>query len=384
VRVPVEGDFTSRLRSPAVAARVGLWLGVCFGICFVTGLLSHWSQLALPPVPVPTSPAWGYRLTQGLHVVTGTAAVPLLLVKLWSVYPRLFARLPSGSLRRLAAEAAERASVGVLVAAALFQLATGLANTAGWYPWPFSFRSTHYAVAWVAVGALLVHVAVKLRRIRRALRSDVEDDALDRPAAAATSGLSRRGLLRATWTAAAVAVLATAGGTVGWLREVSVLAVRSGDGPQGVPVNKSALAAGVVDTARDAAYRLTIAHGDREVSLSRDELAALPQATEELPIACVEGWSATGAWTGVRVRDLLALVDAPERSDVEVTSLQRSGPFRVTTLPANFAADPRSLLAVALAGEPLALDHGYPCRLVAPNRPGVLQTKWVARLEVRG
>jgi DMSO/TMAO reductase YedYZ molybdopterin-dependent catalytic subunit len=366
-----------------VAARVGLWLGVCFGICFVTGLLSHWSQLALPPVPVPTSPAWGYRLTQGLHVVTGTAAVPLLLVKLWSVYPRLFARPPSGSLRRLAVEAAERASVGVLVAAALFQLATGLANTAGWYPWPFSFRSTHYATAWVAVGALLLHVAVKLPRLRQALRSDVEDDALDRPEAAATSGLSRRGLLRATWTAAAVAVLATAGGTVGWLREVSVLAVRSGEGPQGVPVNKSALAAGVVDTARDPAYRLTVAYGDREASLTRAELEALPQASEELPIACVEGWSATAVWTGVRVRDLLALVGAPARSDVEVTSLQPRGPFRATTLPANFAADPRSLLALALAGEPLALDHGFPCRLVAPNRPGVLQTKWVARLEVR-
>jgi DMSO/TMAO reductase YedYZ molybdopterin-dependent catalytic subunit len=51
-------------------------------------------------------------------------------------------------------------------------------------------------------------------------------------------------------------------------------------------------------------------------------------------------------------------------------------------LQANFAADDRTLLALGLAGEPLALDHGYPCRLIAPNRPGVLQTKWVERLEV--
>ena len=41
--------------APPSTARVGLWLGVCFGICFVTGLVSHWSQLALPPVPVPTA-----------------------------------------------------------------------------------------------------------------------------------------------------------------------------------------------------------------------------------------------------------------------------------------------------------------------------------------
>ena len=31
---------------------------------------------------------------------------------------------------------------------------------------------------------------------------------------------------------------------------------------------------------------------------------------------------------------------------------------------------------------PLHIDHGYPARLIAPNRPGVQQTKWVARLEV--
>lgn len=34
-------------------------------------------------------------------------------------------------------------------------------------------------------------------------------------------------------------------------------------------------------------------------------------------------------------------------------------------------------------GEPLHIDHGFPCRLIAPNRPGVLQTKWVTTLEVR-
>jgi DMSO/TMAO reductase YedYZ molybdopterin-dependent catalytic subunit len=40
------------------------------------------------------------------------------------------------------------------------------------------------------------------------------------------------------------------------------------------------------------------------------------------------------------------------------------------------------MLALELNGETLALDHGYPVRLIAPNRPGVLQTKWVSRIEV--
>ena len=63
---------------------------------------------------------------------------------------------------------AEKASIAVLVAASIFQLVTGLANSAQWYPWSFSFRSTHYAVAWIAIGSLVVHIAVKLPIIRGA------------------------------------------------------------------------------------------------------------------------------------------------------------------------------------------------------------------------
>lgn len=380
--VPTEEAFTSRLRSAAVTARIGLWLGVCFAIAFVTGLISHYAQNPDQPVPFPTSPAWGYRVTQGLHVIAGTAAVPLLLVKLWTVYPKLFARPPFGNLRRLAVEGLERASIGVLVAAAVFQLASGLANSAQWYPWAFSFRSTHYAVAWVAIGALLVHVAVKLPVIRTALAGDVDDTSQDRPGATTAGVLSRRGLLRTTWLAAGVAVLATAGSTVPLLRRVSVLGVRSGDGPGGVPVNRSAAAAGVTAAATSASYLLTVGYGDHEVTLSRADLLAMDQRTEDLPIACVEGWSAGATWTGVRLRDLLDLVAAPAGSDVRVESLQQGGHYRVTELPGNFADDDRTLLALALNGETLALDHGYPARLIAPNRPGVLQTKWVARLDV--
>jgi DMSO/TMAO reductase YedYZ molybdopterin-dependent catalytic subunit len=277
---------------------------------------------------------------------------------------------------------AERASVGVLVAAAVFQLATGLANAAQWYPWSFSFRGTHYAVGWIAVGALVLHVAVKLPVIRRALGSDVESTVDDRPEATTPGALSRRGLLRTTWLAAGVAVLATAGSTVPLLRRVSVLGVRSGDGPGGIPVNRSAAAARVTASATSPAYRLTLVHGDRQRTLTLADLAALPQRTESLPIACVEGWSAGGDWTGVRLRDLLDLVGAPPGRDVHVESLQQRGPYRRTTLPANFADDGRTLLALRLAGEPLAIDHGYPARLIAPDRPGVLQTKWVHRIEV--
>jgi DMSO/TMAO reductase YedYZ molybdopterin-dependent catalytic subunit len=43
----------------------------------------------------------------------------------------------------------------------------------------------------------------------------------------------------------------------------------------------------------------------------------------------------------------------------------------------------KALLATHLNGERLNLDHGYPLRLISPNRPGVLNTKWLTRIEVQ-
>jgi DMSO/TMAO reductase YedYZ molybdopterin-dependent catalytic subunit len=116
--------------------------------------------------------------------------------------------------------------------------------------------------------------------------------------------------------------------------------------------------------------------------LTRAQLAELPQRTHRLPIACVEGWSRNATWAGVAIADLLALVGADPASVVRVRSLQTRGAFASSELPADFSSDPRTLLALELNGETLDLDHGYPCRIIAPNRPGVLQTKWVTSLEV--
>ncbi len=380
-RVPRETDFTSRLRSPAVSARIGVWLGAMFAVAFLTGLISHVAQSPSPWFPLPTRPSWGYRVTQGLHVATGTAAIPLLLVKLWTVFPKLFARIPKGTGPRLLV-GAERLSVTVLVGAAIFQLASGLANSAQWYPWAFSFRATHLAMGWVAIGALIVHIAVKLPVIRQALAADLEDTSADPSTASPAGALSRRGLLRSTWVAAVAAVGLSVGSAVPLLRDVSLFGVRSGRGPAGIPINMSAAAAGVISTALSPAYRLLVICGNRKIELSRDELKSMPQTSAVLPIACVEGWSASGTWQGVRVRDLLTLVGAPTDRDIRVVSLQQEGAFRETTLPARFAGDSLTLLALSLNGEELAIDHGYPVRLIAPNRPGVLQTKWVQRLEV--
>ncbi|MHC9290969.1 molybdopterin-dependent oxidoreductase [Mycobacterium sp. LTG2003] len=363
------------LRGTAVTARVGLALGVAVALCFITGLISHFIQHPQPWFYWPTRPVWLYRVTQGLHVISGIAAIPLIVVKLWSVWPKLFERpLIGGLVRQL-----ERASILVLVASMLFQLSTGLLNTAQWYAFEFFFTTSHYAMAYVAAGAVLVHIAVKLPVIRRAL-----GEPLDEQPTGHLAGPTRRTVLRGTFLAVALATVVTAGQTVPLLRRVSVLAPRSGEGPQGVPVNRSAAAAGVVRSARSDRYRLTVSNGPVKREFTVDELRAMPQTAHRLPIACVEGWSADAEWTGVVLADLVAAVGGSSDSDVRMISLEPPGPYSRTTLPALHARDRQTLIALRLNGETLDLDHGYPCRLIAPTRPGVLQTKWLSRIEVVG
>lgn len=387
-RPPRTEDFTSPVHDARVVARVGLLLGVAIAAAFLTGLISHLHQNPVGWLPLTPEPAWGYQLSQGVHVAAGLAALPLLLAKLYAAYPALFEHPPV----RDPLHALERASVAVLVATALFQVATGVLNTFQWYPWSFGFVRVHFAASWVLVGSMLVHVAVKLPTILAALRRP-------HPAQAETGGLAkaegargtgerdaeatRRGFLGATAVAVLGLTALTLGQTVRPLAPVAVLAPRrAGVGPQGVPVNKTARAAGVEQTALDPGWRLTVVGPGSSTTLSRDDLARMTTAVAVLPIACVEGWSTTATWEGVRVADLVALVHGTTDVDVRVTSLQERGSFRESVLPAAYVVHPDTVLALRLNGEELDLDHGYPARLIAPHRPGVLQTKWVERIEV--
>ncbi|MET3805025.1 hypothetical protein ABIB25_002025 [Nakamurella sp. UYEF19] len=380
LRPPRPEDYPSRLHSERLAARVGLWLGAAFAICFVTGLFSHLIQHPPEWFGWPTRPVWLYRINQGVHITTGIASIPLLLVKLWTVSPRFWQWPPITSILN----ALERLSIFVLVGAAFFQLISGLLNVAEWYPWTFFFPPVHFAIAWVAIGALAVHIAVKLPVIRRALKGSADADprpVLDGEPPATHSGpLSRRGVLALALAAAGVAVVATVGDKIPAFRTVSVLAQRNGSGPQGLPVNRTAGAAGVTAAVTSAAYALVIhgPGGDHRLSLA--QLQAMPQITATLPIACVEGWSQSASWTGVRLKDLLALVDPGATGGARMISAE-VGLYGESMVTPKVATDDLTLVALQLEGEPLDLDHGYPARLIAPSRPGALQTKWLTRIE---
>lgn len=374
--VRLASSFRSPLHDERTAAVLGLALGVAFTVCFLTGVVSHLLQQPGGWFAWPTRPVWLYQVTQGVHVATGLASVPLLLAKLWTVYPHFWTFPPARDI----GHALERVSLVPLVGGSLFMLVTGVQNIARWYVWPFNFTAAHYAVAWITMGGLAVHIGVKLHVTRRALGARSE------PAAQVVSpgGLTRRGFFAAVGAAAATITVATVGQTIRPLRRISLLAPRDpAVGPQGLPVNKTAAGAGVSAAIADPSYRLIVdGRAAAPLSLSLDDLRALPQREVDLPITCVEGWSATGRWRGVSIGEVLRLAGVEPGRPARVESLQKRSRYRVSSLNRRQTADRDTLLALELNGEPLHPDHGYPVRLIAPNRPGVLQTKWLSRVEI--
>ncbi len=389
--------FRSPLHDERVAALLGAALGVAFLTCFLTGVLSHFWQDQPGWFPFPSRPAGLYRVTQGVHVTTGLMSIPLLAAKLWSVFPKLFAWPPFTSV----AQSLERLALVPLIGGSLLLLFTGLGNINIYRPWPFGFRPGHYWAAWLTMGAMVVHVGAKWSITRGHLRRRPPRPEPDRPAptdegaaagataaaAAGADGLSRRGFVGTTLGAAAGVGLLTVGQTFAPLERLALLSPRRPSvGPQGLPVNRTAASAGVtMAIAADAGFRLVVdgPGARRPGSFGMEDLRAMPQREARLPIACVEGWSATGTWRGVPVRDLLALVGAADDAEVTVESFQRGSRLGSAELNRAHAHDRDTLLALELGGEPLHLDHGFPLRLIGPNRPGVLQTKWVGRLTVR-
>ncbi len=164
-----------------------------------------------------------------------------------------------------------------------------------------------------------------------------------------------------------------------------------------------------------ASWRLTI-EGDgvaRPLSLGYDQLQAMEQTTVPALLECAGnhrrlfqdvlgerldkrpditevlwGLGAVGMaeWRGVRLRDLLtrAGVDAaaihvcPIGHDKGIAAEQRMQ----CPMPLAKAMDPDTLIALAMNGEPLPPDHGFPARVIVPGWVGTYSVKWLDRIEV--
>jgi DMSO/TMAO reductase YedYZ molybdopterin-dependent catalytic subunit len=129
-------------------------------------------------------------------------------------------------------------------------------------------------------------------------------------------------------------------------------------------------------------------HGmvQREVVLTFDDLLRRPLIEDWITLCCVSNpvsgpYIGNAKWLGASLRSLLQ--EAGIKAGANQLLCTSSDGFTSGT-PVQIAMDGRdALLAVAMNGSPLPIEHGFPARLVIPGLYGYVSAcKWIVDIEV--
>ena len=125
---------------------------------------------------------------------------------------------------------------------------------------------------------------------------------------------------------------------------------------------------------------------DKPMELTFQDLLDRPQIERHITLSCVSnpvGGDLVGnaLWQGVRLADIL---DEAGLQDGAEQVVSRSIDGWTCGSPIEAIMDGRdAMLAIAMNGEPLPADHGYPVRIVVPGLFGyVSATKWVTDIRL--
>lgn len=264
--------------------------------------------------------------------------------------------------------------------------------------------------AWVPPVLGTVAGSVLLVILIRRLRAWADPAPVD--AQAPDAGLDRRGFFRVLTIAGASAVLIGVGARIADAATASITAVRRAlrlpeprsvvEVPAGAELDIPGLSplytpnadfyrvdtALTVPTVDPSTWRLTIdGLVDRRTELTFDQLLEMGLDEYSITLTCVSNevggeLLGTAKWLGVPVRDVLRLAGPTSGADM-VLSRSVDGFTASTPLDALTDSDRDAILAVAMNGEPLPLEHGFPVRMVVPGLYGyVSATKWLTELKV--
>ncbi len=262
------------------------------------------------------------------------------------------------------------------------------------------------SVAGAIAGAALI---VVLGRMLRAWRSAVTAPSDPRPGAV---GVARRRFLLIGGIAAAGAVVVGIGSRVAGATTSSIAAIRRGlnlPAPRttvSVPAGAELDIPGIsplytpnadfyrVDTALTVpnvdpgTWRLSVVGMvDTPLELTFDDLVGMGLDEYSVTLTCVSNevggdLVGTAKWWGVPIRDVLRAAGPASGADMV---LSRSVDGFTASTPLESLTDDGldAILAVAMNGEPLPLEHGFPVRMVVPGLYGyVSATKWLTELKV--
>lgn len=123
---------------------------------------------------------------------------------------------------------------------------------------------------------------------------------------------------------------------------------------------------------------------EHKLSLSLDELKAMPKREQITKHICIQGWSAIGEWGGVQVKEIIARCKPDKRAkyivlhayDVDAEGYSYYEALRISDMK-----DPLSILAYEMNWKPLPLEHGAPLRLRCERKLGYKMVKYIKSIE---
>jgi DMSO/TMAO reductase YedYZ molybdopterin-dependent catalytic subunit len=115
------------------------------------------------------------------------------------------------------------------------------------------------------------------------------------------------------------------------------------------------------------------------LSLTYDQVLALPHFTKVVTLHCVEGWDATILWEGVRISDILAPAGVASNA---VTVIFHAADGYTSSLTLDFIRQHDILLAYKMNGIALPVERGFPFQVVAEDKWGYKWVKWVTQIEL--
>jgi DMSO/TMAO reductase YedYZ molybdopterin-dependent catalytic subunit len=121
----------------------------------------------------------------------------------------------------------------------------------------------------------------------------------------------------------------------------------------------------------------------RPLSLSLEQLRAMPTRTQVTRHDCVEGWSAIGKWHGVplgRVLDLAGLRDSARYIVFHCADYYGAFPY-YESIDLVDAFHPQTILAWGMNNRLLDVPHGAPLRLRVERQLGYKHAKYVMRVQ---
>lgn len=139
---------------------------------------------------------------------------------------------------------------------------------------------------------------------------------------------------------------------------------------------------GSVPTPSSASYHLAVGGlVITPLSLSLDDLKALPQTTLVRDFQCVTGWRVPQVhWSGVRLSELL--LRAGLRPGAAALRFRSFDGAYTESLTLDEAQRPDIIIALTMLGAPVTHDHGGPVRLYVAPMYGYKSIKWLAGIDV--